>query len=370
MSRRWWLVLTTAVVSGVILVVILSADHVGAGPSVLSHGPYGWLVAQRYLASRGATIELGDQPINQAVDSDVLVVTFPAQSSLSDEELTSIGSYLRRGGALVYAYSPSDPSHSEVAFLRWLDLGARRIGGQPPTNPLAWWRKANQVWEIVPAAEAAYRSEPVQILAPRWVPEHDDAEVLYYGEDQTPVVMTFEMGRGTVVVLPAEALANSRISGRGNADLMEAMYQRLGRSWRFDEYRHGLVSPEYQSDSSPQRAFDLLGLHLVLCYLLAFTALARRFGPAWREVRLSYGSTAAFLIGLGHLHDRLGHHTEAARLLIKRAAELDSRLDLPSDPPAGKIGRRQLLALAQEIGKRQRHPAFREVDDNGQRATD
>jgi hypothetical protein len=370
MSRRWWLVLTTAVVSGVILVAILSSDHVGAGPSVLSHGPYGWLVAQRYLSSRGAVIELGNRPINQAVFSEVLVVTFPAQRSLSDEELSSISSYLRGGGALVYAYSPSDPAPSEVAFLRWLELGIRSIGGRPPTNPLDWWRKASQVWEALPAAELDYRDHPLQMLAPRWVPENDDAEVLYYGNDETPVVMTYELGRGTVTVLPSEALANSRISNHGNADLMETLYQRLGRSWRFDEYRHGLVSPDFVPDRSPQRAFDLLGLHLVLCYLLAITALARRFGPAWKEDRLTFGSTAAFLIGLGHLHDRLGHHSEAARLLTKRAGELNSRLNIPSDPPAGKIGRRQLLALAQEIGKLQRHPASREVDDHGQRASD
>jgi hypothetical protein len=360
-SRRWWLVLSMAVVLGVVLVMILSTDRAGAGPSVLSHGPYGWLVTQRYLSSRGAEIELCDRPIDQAVASDVLVISFPVQRSLSDEELSSIGSFLRRGGALVYAYSPSDPAGREVAFLRWLELDIRNVGGPPPANPVAWWRRASQVWEVQPAAQGTGR-DPLQMLAPRWVPEHDSAEVLYYGDDEVPVVMSFAIGRGTVVVLPAEVLANSRISSRGNADLIEALYQWLGPRWRFDELRHGLVSPDFVPDQSPQRAFDLLGLHLILCYILAVVALARRFGPAWKEGRLAFGSTKAFLIGLGHLHDRLGHHGEAARLLIKRAGELDPRLEIAIDPPPDKSSRQELLALAREIGRRQRNPAFREVD--------
>ena len=40
------------------------------------------------------------------------------------------------------------------------------------------------------------------------------------------------------------------------------------------------------------------------------------------------GSTRTFLLGLGSLHDRLGHHGEAAELMVRRARELQPRMKL------------------------------------------
>ena len=63
------------------------------------------------------------------------------------------------------------------------------------------------------------------------------------------------------------------------------------------------------------------------------------------------GSTGSFLLGLGALHHRLGHHAEAARRLLERVRELDRGADLPADldrraprrrrpPRAGRAGAR------------------------------
>src|SRR5262249_21634621 len=135
----------------------------------------------------------------------------------------------------------------------------------------------------------------------------------------------FEMtaGTGRVVVLPAEALSNARLFEAGNADLLEALSRALVEPWGFDEYHHGLSMPA--PDVAPQStlAFDVVLLHLVLLYALAASGLVRRFGPAWAEPSSMTGSTGTFLLGLGTLHHRLGHHHAAARLLLERAQQLD-----------------------------------------------
>jgi hypothetical protein len=154
-----------------------------------------------------------------------------------------------------------------------------------------------------------------------------------------------------VVVLPAQALANCRLGHPGNADLLASLRQWLGPSWVFDEYRHGLSAPRSAADRAPLLAFDLLGIHLAVFYLLAVVALAMRFGPPWKVDSRVPGSTAAFLVGLGRLHDRLGHHTEAARLLVERVGEFDVRVPLPER--VGGEGRSGLLRLARELGRRQ-----------------
>ena len=66
------------------------------------------------------------------------------------------------------------------------------------------------------------------------------------------------------------------------------------------------------------------------------------------------GSTGSFLLGLGALHHRLGHHAEAARRLLERARELDPGADLPADLDrrAATAGPRELVELAREVAGR------------------
>src|ERR1700730_1149008 len=107
-------------------------------------------------------------------------------------------------------------------------------------------------------------------------------------------------------------------------------------------------------------AVDVLLAHLGLLYLLAVFALLRRQGPAWREAAPAAGSAGAFLLGLGPLHDRLGHHAAAAWMLLARSRELDRDLALPADLErrAAAAGREELLALAREVAhlRRPRSP--------------
>jgi len=151
-------------------------------------------------------------------------------------------------------------------------------------------------------------------------------------------------------VLPADAFSNARLGHSGNADLLEGLRQQLGDHWTFDEFHHGLRPAFTPATRGSQRVLLLYLLQLVFVYVLVAVALARRFGPAWREEPPAFGSAASFLVGLGGLHDRLGHQRAAAELLVSRARALDGRLVLPS---ASELDGRDLLGLARRVGQAQ-----------------
>jgi hypothetical protein len=162
------------------------------------------------------------------------------------------------------------------------------------------------------------------VRALRRVPRAPDgARVLYRAQGRWPAVFDVKVGDGRVIVLPAEALSNARLFQPGNADLLETLSGALVEPWWFDEYHHGLSMPTPGSAPPSTLAFDVAALHLVLLYVLAVAALARRFGPAWAEPPALAGSTGTFLLGLGALHHRLGHHQAAARLLLDRVRQFD-----------------------------------------------
>jgi hypothetical protein len=152
-----------------------------------------------------------------------------------------------------------------------------------------------------------------------------------------------------VYVLPADILSNGRLSEPGNADFLETLRGELPGRWTFDEFHHGLQAPSAEA-SVRQSAFTLLVAQLAFTYLLVILAVVRRFGPAWSEPITATGSAASYLVGLGAVHHRLGHHREAASRLLDRARELDGRLSVPEQEVDSAPG---FLALAQQVGRLQ-----------------
>jgi hypothetical protein len=208
---------------------------------------------------------------------------------------------------------------------------------------------------------------PLRVWAPRVLPlVGPTARVLFTAPGGEAAAAIFRYHGGRVVVLPADALSNSRLGEAGNADLLETLLVNLGPRWAFDEYHHGLVTAAAES-AGLGRAADLLLVHLLLLYLLVVLALARRQGPAWREPAPIAGSAATFLLGLGALHHRLGHHGEAARLLLRRVRELDRGLELPADLDrrAASAGPRELVEIAKQVARRRGRHAF--IDSGGPR---
>ncbi|MFY9826571.1 MAG: hypothetical protein WAM82_34740, partial [Thermoanaerobaculia bacterium] len=279
--------------------------------------------------------------------------------------------HLRRGGSLVLAWS-GDHSATETAALESLGLSLDEAR-KAPLNPLKWRRFTREEWDLRPAPGLAVDSGPVRIWAPRWTPKIQKPTRTLY---QRPggggaMVAALSRHRGTIWLVPVDAFANARLGNAGNADLLETLRRRLGDDWTFDEYHHGLTGRPLLETVAVGRTLDLILLHLTALYLAAVLALARPFGPAWSEAPGVPGSAGAFLLGLGAIHHRLGHHREAAKRLLARVRELD-RLDRPGgdlgglgdlgnvalpadlDRQAETVSPSDFVALAQEVARRRR----------------
>jgi hypothetical protein len=364
--RGRYLALTAALLVAFGAVALLTATGGEARGSSLARGANGWLAARRYLAARGARVRLLDRPLEELAPGGVLVETFPWQSGASAEVADAIERHLRRGGDLVLAYSGELQLGGERVAFKGLGLTLRQVR-KPTLVPWRWRGFAHREWDLRPARGTSAMSAtvaPVRVWAPRWAPELPrEGTALYRSPLGQPVIALLPRYRGRIVLLPADAFANARLAdpaNPGNADLLETLRRTLGDRWTFDEYHHGLISGAPEESAALGRTLDLILVHLAVLYLVGVWTLSRRFGPAWNEPPRVTGSAGAFLLGLGALHHRLGHHAAAAGRLLARVRELD-RLegegDLPAelDRRAATAGPRELVALAREVARRRRH---------------
>jgi hypothetical protein len=255
--------------------------------------------------------------------------------------------------------------------LEGLGLSLRQVR-KPTLVPWRWRAFAHREWDLRPARGASLSgisgtAAPVRVWAPRWAPRlPKEGTALYRSPLGQPMIAVLRRYRGRIVLLPADAFANARLADAGspgNADLLETLRLTLSDRWTFDEYHHGLISGAPEESAALGRTLDLILAHLAVLYLVGVWTLSRRFGPAWREPPRRTGSAGAFLLGLGALHHRLGHHAAAAGRLLARVRELDRLTgaeDLPAelDRRAASAGPRELVALAREVARRRRHGAL------------
>ena len=319
-----------------------------ADSSSLSRAANGWLAARRYLEDMGTRVVLIDHDLEEPVGLGVLVLAFPWQNGAFDDVRAAVEGQLRQGGSVVVAYSDRpEPVQSVLVESLGMDWDKRR--SRPPLHPAQWPAYAREDWALTaPSADA----REVRVSARREVPRMPArATLLLRDTEQRAVAFVFPRHRGRVVVMPADIFANARVGNPGNADFLESLRQDLGGPWLFDEYHHGLRGAPGPAQTGPQRALLLYVLQVGLVYALCALAVARRFGPAWRDETAAGGSAAVFLLGLGALHDGLGHHREAGRLLVTRAQELDPRVRLPRGEARDA---KELLALARRVGALQK----------------
>jgi hypothetical protein len=353
-GKRLWLW-----IAGLLLLLVIGGAVFGGSAeprgSALSRGPNGWLAARRYLESRGIRVSLLDRSLDQFEAGGVLVSVFPWQRGLTAEAGEQLEAHLRRGGDLVLAYSGQQRNPAELVAFEGLGLPLDEVR-EVSLNPLRWRRSSREEWDLQPAGALA-GARPVRVWAPRWGPEiPEEARVLYRAPTGKPVIVALDRYQGTIWLLPADAFTNARLGTAGNADLLETLAAQLEGPWIFDEYHHGLVAGRSLETEEMGRTLDLILLHLAFLYLVGLWALTRRFGPAWSEPSAVTGSTSSFLLGLGALHHRLGHHAEAARRLLARVREIDPDLPLPEelDRRAADAGSRDLLELAREVARLRR----------------
>ncbi|HEY8149349.1 MAG TPA: DUF4350 domain-containing protein [Vicinamibacteria bacterium] len=320
-----------------------------ADASSLSRTSAGWLAARRYLEEMGTRVALVDHDLDEPIGTGVLVLAFPWQRAAMDDVGEAVARQLRQGGSVLIAYSDrEEPVQSQLLESLGLSWDERRP--RPPRRPRRWRAYAAEEWVL--SAEATEGARAVRVAARRHVPQPPVAATVLLRDAQgRAAAFLFPRRRGRVVVVPADAFANGRIANPGNADFLESLRQDLGGPWLFDEYHHGLRAAAGPAQTGPQRALLLYVLQVALVYALCAFAVVRRFGPAWREEAVTGGSAAVFLVGLGALHDRLGHHRDAGRLLVARAQELDPRVRLAATEAGdGKA----LLALARRVGALQK----------------
>jgi hypothetical protein len=350
----WIAVLVAVAVAGALLLRRSGAS----GASALSPAPAGWLAAREYLERRGARVDLVDRPLEEAPRERALVLTFPWEGLPSPDDLDALRRRVSSGGTVVFAYSGQPRgAFSEELVAGALGLDLEETRGDPPLSPRAWWRFVTEEWRLSPSSELAARgAQPVVIHAPESAPKAPAGAVAEWtGPSGRPVVFAYARGRGRVVALPADALSNGRLSNPGNAGLLETLSASLGDGVAFDEYHHGLVAPGPHEETGSAASLDLLIVQLVLLYLLCGWALARRFGPAWRDRPEITGSTAAFLLGIGALHRRLRHSAAAALRLLDRAQALDPGLAVPAGlrETAFTADENQLLTIARTVARHQ-----------------
>lgn len=362
-------------ITGLLLLLVLAGLMFGGQGdprgSSLSRGPNGWLAARQYLKARGVRVSLLDRPLDQLKADGVLVSVFPWQQGLTAEAGEQLEAHLRRGGHLVLAYSGQQSNPAELVAFEGLGLPLEEVR-EATLNPLRWRRFAHEEWDLQSAGDLA-GAAPVRVWAPRWGPEIPKAaRVLYRTSDGKPAIVALNRYQGTIWLLPADVFSNARLGEAGNADLLETLRRELGDQWVFDEYHHGLVAGRSLETEELGRTLDLVLLHLAFLYLAGLWTLSRRFGPAWSEPPAVTGSTSSFLLGLGALHHRLGHHAEAARRLLARVREIDPDLPLPADLDrrAANAGSRDLVALAREVARLRRGgPVVRPSETDTERET-
>jgi hypothetical protein len=342
--------LVGAAVVAVLMIVAAAALIGGHGPadaSVLSRSGRGWLAARRYLEARGSKVTLLDRDLDVQGESGVLVLAFPWQTfGASPGILAGVDRHLQSGGTLLFAFSDSALDPAETLLVKKLALERDERRGPPPLGLRGWRAYAKEEWPLVPVGGSP---RPGRLSAMRRVPQAPrDATVLARDGQGRALAFSFPRLRGRVIVVPAEAFSNARLGQAGNADLLESLRQDLGDRWVFDEFHHGLRAPATAQESGPQRALLLYVLQVLFVYLLAALTVARRFGPAWKEPVPAAGSAAHFVVGLGALHHRLGHHGEAGSLMVERARAWDRRIVVAEDKD--RAGAAAFLALARRVG--------------------
>lgn len=332
-----WIATAFGVVALLALLAVLAAPG-GARSSVLSRDAEGWAAVRSYLLAHRTEVVLLDRPLADAAPGrGTLVLAFPWQHGAWDPGVAAaVRRHRAAGGHLLVAYSGGAGSLAEEQVLADLELPVAAARPKPPLAPSAWRRHVREVWRLEAEGPLAGTARDIELPALDRAPTPPlEAEALYRSPGGHPIAFAAERGTSRVVVVPAAALANARLALPGNADLLESLRRNLPAPWSFDELHHGLAAPGAASETLAQsRVLDLVVFQVVVLYLLFVAVLARRFGPAWREAPIVTGSTAAFFLGLGALHHRLGHHADAARRLLVRSRELERDPDRDSGLPA------------------------------------
>ena len=319
--------------------------------SSLARGGGGWSAARAYLELRGIKTRTLDRlEFEDFADARVVVVSGTPRLGLASSESDALRRFLVAGGTVVFGYGPDNTGRRNAGFL---GVTLEETKSHPRSlNPFTWRREAGQPLRL--AAGAGQPNVALPSISFRPLQESGD-EVLLKSSDGEPLVVLRAVSAGRLLILPVQTLSNGYLKEPGNAALLEGAIRTIGETgvWAFDEYHHGVVRPISAQGEKSQAALDLFVVQVLIAYALFALALARRFGPAWPEVRPSSGATSSFLMKVAAIHDRLGHHEAVEKTLRERAKELFDIHTVPPRSPKGSSAAR-LVAFAQHVHREQK----------------
>jgi len=349
-KHGWWM----ATLATLVLMTLLSAGQGGpTDASSLSRGSSGWSAARWYIKGMGSPIRTLDAPIAESLgDTDVLVVTGSGSepSGFSTGDVETVQRFVRKGGRLIFGYGSGVRAS---ALGKRLGFGFKASANRPRSlNPIVWVEEASKTYHLPlggngPAVAMGAVSE--------YPAEAPGDLVLVRNPQNESLALLRPFGKGEIALLPVETLSNGRLNQPGNSALLEGIRVRFGQTseWTFDEYHHGVASAASPSGVRSRRGLDLFAFQILLAYGLFVAAIGRRFGSGWPEPVASSGATGSFLMTVAGIHDRLGHHQDAALTLETRAREV---LGVEISPPGARApdGVRTLMEVSRRIHEKQK----------------
>lgn len=365
MSRRAFIGVLALAAFLLVAIALLTPGAEDSGPSVRSTMQFGLSSGFAYLDRRHQPVLAFEKPFSELPDPpQLLVIAEPLTAFFSLEDAAALTRWLQKGGRLLLLSSSRRSSMVP-------ELGPGRLCLQLAVRPEAeqaeppWGFEAYKAWRLATLdgrttgegglSDLTFRTR-IQGLFYQSPPQ---AKILVKGTNQAPLVFSFRIGRGKVVVVNnSSAFGNALLWEAGNLALWEDLIatQAAGLPILFDEFHHGHQALTAEGRTAALSAFELLAAHLLLLYLAAAYCLSRPFGPRFAARQLPTSSVGTSLAALAGLHSR-GRHSIAAGQQLLSAARKILRGDEGSGPALPKQfqgGEKELLSLARSIGRRQR----------------
>lgn len=301
-------------------------------PSSYSTTWDGAKAAYLVLEDLGYNVRRWDQPpteLQGQADRQVLILANPLQPP-SSEEATALRRFLERGGRIVATGAVA------FEFLPGGQFFVESDGVEGESNfpallpsPLTWG-----------AAEISM-APPIN-----WHPPTAD-EIAVYGSDDTAAVLTYSVGRGTVVWWGSPSpLTNRGIKEPGNlALLLNSVGGREGRQIFWDEYYHGAHGDFFSYVGHTPLPWVLAQLGLLFVFILA--TYSRRYGTIRIPRKQSRLHPLEFVDTLGDLYTSAHAGSAAVRVAYQRLRyQLTRQLGLTGNVTVAELAR----AASQTLG--------------------
>jgi Domain of unknown function (DUF4350) len=233
-------------------------------------------------------------------DNEVLVLANPLQPA-TEEETTALRSFLERGGRVVA--TGDDISKFLPGGGKFLETDAAEGEVQFPA--------------LLPSPLTSGAPE-ISMPAPiNWQPARID-EIAVYGNKDTAAVVTYSVGKGTIVWWGSPApLTNKGIQEPGNLELLlNSVGGKKGKRILWDEYFHGARVDFWSYIGKTPLPWVFAQLGVLFAFVLV--TYSRRYGTIRMPGKVSRLSPLEFVDTLGDLYTSAHAGSAAVRVALQR----------------------------------------------------